>query len=181
MLQSFPTKAKSAQRSGKKVAEYSFMGGIPQKIETRSKVRGLEADSEQKACFYSELYCHAGTVTRCPAQLLDGSVFSFCEFVVWRTEGHIRMELERSTNGCQCLRWSASDPVFYISQSLSRQCNDRTESLPNFLLPNCEEVLFIFVSVSIIRQTSNGTHKNCIATDARHNSEWAQLVKTGTG
>ena len=47
MLQSFPTKAKSAQRSGKKLVEYSFMGGIPQKIETRSKERGLE-DSEQQ-------------------------------------------------------------------------------------------------------------------------------------
>ena len=180
MLQSFPTKAKSAQRSGKKLVEYSFMGGIPQKIETRSKVRGLE-DSEQKTCYYSKLYCQAGTFTRCPAQLLGAGWLCvlFCEFGVWRTEGH--MELERSTNGCQGLRWSASDPVFYISQSLSRQCNDRTEILPNFLLPNCEEVLFIFVSVSITRQTSNGTQKNCIATDARHNSEWAQLVKTGTG
>ena len=69
MLQSFPTKAKSAQRSGKKLVEYSFMGGIPQKIETRSKVRGLE-DSEQKTCYYSKLYCQAGTFTRCPAQLL---------------------------------------------------------------------------------------------------------------
>ena len=113
MLQSFPTKAKSAQRSGKKLVEYSFMGGIPQKIETRSKERGLE-DSEQKTCSYSKLYCQAGTFTRCPAQLLDAGWFCvfFCEFGVWRTEGD--MELERSTNGCQGLRWSASDPVFFI-------------------------------------------------------------------
>ena len=52
------------------------MGGIPQKIETRSKVRGLE-DSEQKTCYYSELYWHTGNVTRCPAQLLDAGWFFF--------------------------------------------------------------------------------------------------------
>ena len=179
MLQSFPTKAKSAQRSGKKLVEYQFYG-----LDTTENWNSQQSKGSGRQWTKNMLLLLNFIDMQALSQdvqlsslMLDGF---FCEFGVWRTEGDL--ELERSTNGCQGLRWSASDPVFfYISQSLSRQCNDRTEILPNFLLPSCEKVLYIFVSVSITRQTSDGTHKNCVATDARHDSEWAQLVKAGTG
>ena len=106
MLQSFPTKAKSAQKSGKTLVEYQFYGLDTTENWNSQQSRGSGGQWTKN----SKLYCHAGTVTRCPAQLLDAGWLFFCEFGVWRTEGH--MELERSTNGCQGLRWSASDPVF---------------------------------------------------------------------
>ena len=73
------------------------MGWIPQKIETRSKVRGLE-DSEQKTLNFIVMQALSQDV-QLSSLMLDGF---FCEFGVWRTEGDL--ELERSTNGCQGLR-----------------------------------------------------------------------------
>ena len=136
MLQSFPTKAKSAQRSGKKLVEYSFMGGIPQKIETRSKERGLE-DSEQKTCYYSKLYCQAGTFTRCPAQLLD--VGWFCGFFylrIWSLENRRSYGARKKHKRLPRLAMKCFRPCFfYISQSLSGNAMTGLRSCQIFFCP----------------------------------------------
>ena len=113
MLQSFPTKAKSAQRSGKKLVEYSFMGGIPQKIETRSKERGLE-DSEQKTCYYSKLYCQAGTFTRCPAQLLDAGWFCGFFLRIWSLENRRSYGARKKHKRLPRLAMKCFRPCFFI-------------------------------------------------------------------